>query len=216
MEPGFDMLAIAAWIVFLSRARSSWRVRPPRSRMPRTAVLPTVPPPSLELLGLVLVLFDAADIRLVNLNDALELLKIRAAGLAEAMQNKPRRLLRDADFLRELHGRNALARRHKEIHRVNPLMERHMAALENRPGPNRKILFAGVAAIIAALARGDAFARTTDRAARAVRPKPALKIDPSGLLIWEHREQFEGGNRALGHRRTPAVWGEYALNRRGS
>jgi hypothetical protein len=154
---------------------------------------------SLELLGFVLVLFNAADVGLVNLDDALKLREVRAASLAQTMQHKPRRFLRDADFLRKLHGRNALARRHKEIHRVNPLMQRHMAALKDGSGPNREVLFAGVAAIVSVLAHGDALARATNRAARAILPKPAFEIHPRGFLIGEHLEKLESGDGALGH-----------------
>ncbi len=155
---------------------------------------------SLELFGLVFVLFNSADIGFVNLDDALKLLKVGTACFAQPMQDEPRRFLRDPDFLRKLHGRNALTHRHKQIHCVNPFMQRNVRTFENRAGANREILFAGVAAIEVILARGDALAKLANRAARTIRPKTTFKIDARGFLIGEHFKELECGNGALGHR----------------
>jgi hypothetical protein len=73
----------------------------------------------LELLPFVLVRFFAADERFIDFNDAFKLFEFRAARLAQPVKDEPCRLLRDSNFLGELHGRNALARRHKQIHRVH-------------------------------------------------------------------------------------------------
>ena len=54
------------------------------------------------------------------------------------MQDEPSRLLRNPDFLRQLQAGNALAGRDQQIHRVNPLVQRDMAALENGSRPHRK------------------------------------------------------------------------------
>lgn len=120
--------------------------------------------------GGVFVFFKATNIGFVDFNDALQLSQIFAACFAKAVKDKPCALLRDPDFLSKLHGRNTLARRHKEIHRVNPLVQRNVAALENRSGANREILFALVAAIVAVLAYRDALAKAANRATRPLRP----------------------------------------------
>jgi hypothetical protein len=96
-------------------------------------------------------------------NDSTQLLEILAACLAKPTKNKPRGVLRDADFLCQLHRRNALARRHNEIHRVNPILQRNVRPLENRPGANREIFLALVAAIEAILADRDPVASPANR-----------------------------------------------------
>lgn len=89
----------------------------------------------LQLLGFVLVLFNPADKGFVDFDDAFELGEVRtSARLSEPMQDEPSRLLGDPDFLRQLHAGYALARRHKQVHRVNPLMQGNVASLEYRSG----------------------------------------------------------------------------------
>ena len=156
-----------------------------------------------KLLGLVLVLLDSADVGFVNLDDALELFEIAAAGFPQAMQNKPRRLLRDADLLRQLQAGYALAGRHKQIHRVNPLVQRNVAALENRAGADGEIFLALVAAVEPARPRRDPLTKTTYRATRPLRPKPPFQIGSRGLLVREHGEQLECRNRRFGHELDP-------------
>ena len=158
---------------------------------------------SLELLELMLVLFEAAYEGFVNFDDALQLFKLRSARLAQPMKDEPCGLLRDPDFLGELHGRNALASRHKQIHRVDPLVQRNVRPLENRSGSNREVLFALIAAIKSARPNRNTFAKPTNRAARAIRPEAAFEINPRRLLVGEHLEKLEGRNCALGHRATP-------------
>ena len=157
----------------------------------------------IELLGLVLVGLFAADIGFVNFDDALQLFELRSARLAKPVKDKPSRLLRDPDFLGELHGRNALARRHKQIHRVNPLVQRNVRPLENCAGADREVLFALIATIETFLAGRDPLAKSANWAARSIRPKATFKVDPRRPLVGEHLEKLEGGNRALGHRATP-------------
>ncbi len=171
---------------------------------------------SLELLGFMLVLFDPAHVGFVDFDNALQHFELRSARFAQPMKDKPRRLLRDPDFLGELHGRNALARRHKQIHRVNPLVQRDMRALENRASANREVLFALIAAIEAFLARREAFAKPANWAVRPVRPKAAFKINTRSLLVREHLKKLKGRNRALGHRATPRLRRQYRIKWRGS
>jgi hypothetical protein len=175
------------------------------------------PAPGFQLLGFVLVLFDAADKRFVDFDDAFELAQIvAAASFPQAVQHEPSRLLRDPNFLGELHGRYALARRHKQVHGINPLVQRNVAALENRAGAHRKVFLALVAAIEAASPRRDPLAHAANRALRAVRPQPPFKIRSGRFLVREHLEKLEGRNRALGHRVTPDLRSEYASKSRGS
>jgi hypothetical protein len=171
----------------------------------------------LELLGLVLVLFDSADIGFINFDDALELRQIiAAAGFPQPMQHEPSRLLRDPDFLGELHAGDALPGRHKQVHRVNPFVQGNVAALENRASAHREVFLALVAAIEAFLANCNALFQAAYRTLRAVRPKAAFKICPGRFLIREHFEKLERRNGALGHGLTPDLWAEYAPKNRGS
>jgi len=173
--------------------------------------------PGLELLGLVFVLFDSANIGFINFDDARQLLEIvSTAGFAKPMQDEPSRLLRDTDFLGELHAGDALAGRHKQIHRVNPFVQGNVAPLEYRSGADREVLLALIAAVVAFLANRDPLAKSADRTTRAVRPKATFKVGPGRFLIWEHFEKLESGNRALGHGLTPDLWVEYAPENRGS
>ena len=108
----------------------------------------------MQFLSLVLVTFLAADEGLINFDDALQVSEVVSASFAQALQHKPRGLLRDPDFLRQLHGRDALARGDEQVHCVNPLVQRNVRALEDRTGANREIFLALIAAIVAALANG--------------------------------------------------------------
>src|ERR1019366_3816892 len=99
------------------------------------------------------------------------LFKFRSACFTKPMQHEPSRLLCDADLFRQLHARYALAGRHKQIHRVNPLMQGNMAALKYCASANGKVFLALVATIVTASAYRDALAKTADRATRAIRPQ---------------------------------------------
>jgi hypothetical protein len=132
------------------------------------------------------------------------------------VKDKPSGLLRDPDLFGELHGRNALARRHKQIHRINPLVQRNVGSLKNRSGSDCEVLFALVAAIKPVFACRNALAKSTHGAARSIRPKAPLKIDPSRLLVGEHLEKLESGNCALGHLATPWLRTENGIKLSGS
>lgn len=165
---------------------------------------------------LVLVLLLAARVGLIDFDDALQLGQIITARLAKPLQQEPRRLLRDADFLGELHGRDALARRDQQVHRVNPLVQRHMRALENRAGANRKVFLAGVAAVVATSARRDPLAKAAHWATNAVRPEATFKVDPGRILVREHLEELESRDGRLAHGIILASGSEIRLQRRGS
>src|SRR3954447_16179574 len=69
--------------------------------------------PCVQLLFLVLVGLDPTDVGFVDLDDAGQLVEFGTASLAQPVQQKPCRLLRDADFLRQLqaaHPSNNLAK----------------------------------------------------------------------------------------------------------
>jgi len=169
-----------------------------------------------QFLVLVLVGFLPADVGFVDFDDAGELAEILAARLAQPAEDEPRGLLRDANFLRQLHRRDALARGHNEIHRVNPLVQRNVRPLENSAGANREILFALVAAVEAAFALRDPLAETTDRAARTIRPEPAFKPDARRFRIRNHLKKLKGRNRALAHGLTLSSGEDYTDFGQGS
>src|SRR3990167_8571315 len=151
-------------------------------------------PPALQALGLVLGSFLAADVRLVNLNDAAQHLQVRAARLAQPPEDEPCGLLRDADFLAELERADALTRGDEQVHRVEPLVQGNMGPLEDGPGPDGEVLFAGVAAVEAAFADGDPVTLGADRADRPLRPAARFQVHTRGLLIREHLEKLEGAD----------------------
>src|ERR1700730_8941369 len=138
------------------------------------------------------IFFEAANICFVDFDNATQFLKVGTARLAKPMQKEPGRLLRDPDFLGELQARNALARRHKQIHRINPLVQGHMRALEYRSGADREILFALITAIEAFFACRNSLAKTADRAMRTLWPKPTFNVNARRLFVREFFEQFEG------------------------
>jgi hypothetical protein len=147
---------------------------------------------SLELLAFVFVCLLAADEGFIDFNDASKLAKvITAASFPQAMQNEPSRLLRDPDFLGELHARNALASGHKQVHRVNPFVQGDVATLKNCAGAHRKVFLALVASVEAAGSHRDPLARAADRAFGATGPQARLKICPGRLLVREHGEQLK-------------------------
>jgi hypothetical protein len=171
----------------------------------------------LEFFAFVLVGFLTADKSFVNLDNTGEFLEIgAAASFPQPMQDEPSGLLRDPDFLGKLHRGYALARCHEQVHCVNPLVQRNVAALKYRPGAHGKVFLALVAAIEAASPFSDSLAKAANRAARAIGPQPAFKVGPGRLLIREHLEKLEGRNGALAHGPTLKFWLNPSLENRGS
>lgn len=125
--------------------------------------------------------------------------QVFAAGFPEPLQHEPSRLLRDADFLRQLKAGYAFAGRHKQVHRVNPLVQRNVAALEYRAGANGKVLLTLVAAVEAALAGRDPLAKPANRTGWAVRPKPGFEIGPRRFRVGDQGEQFKGRYGTFAH-----------------
>src|SRR3954469_8697455 len=171
-----------------------WRVRafPERQscrprRAPRSAFL-------LVLIGL-----DAANVGFVNLDDAGQLVEFGTARLAQPVQQKPCRLLRDADLFRQLQAADPLPGRDEQVHRIDPLVQRDMRPLHDGAGANREVLLALTAAVIAALACRDPVAETANRAARAVRTEVAFQPQPARFRVRNHLEKLVRGNGALAH-----------------
>ena len=135
-----------------------------------------------------------ADECLVYLDDSAKLAEVSATCFTEPVQHEPGGFLRDADFLRELQAAHALARRHHEIHGVEPEAQRDLATLHNRPGPHREFRVAGIAMMVfRPRARRDPVA-VADRTARTVRPAPFLQIASRRSLIGEQREKLVGAD----------------------
>jgi hypothetical protein len=95
--------------------------------------LPDSATAGLEFFTFVLVRLLAANECFVDFDDPHELGQIgTAASFPQAVQDEPSRFLSDPDFLGDLHAGNALARRYKQVHRVNPLVQGDVATLEDR------------------------------------------------------------------------------------
>src|SRR3954447_10976303 len=155
--------------------------------------------PRVQLFLLVLVGLDPADIGFVYFDDAGQLLEFGPARLTQPMQQKPCRLLRDPDFLRQLQAADPLPGRDEQIHRIDPFVQRNMRPLHDSAGANREVFLALTATVIAALAGRDPVAQTADRAARAVRPEAAFQPQPTGFRVGNHPENLVRGNGALAH-----------------
>ena len=155
--------------------------------------------PTSEFVGLVLVALQSAYERLVNLHDAAQFVGVLAASLAEPLKHEPSRLLSDANFLRELERRDSLTGRNDQIHRIHPLVQRDVGALEDRPGTDGEVQLTGVAAVVAVLAGRDALFSLTLWTGDAVCPQAALKVGAGRFLIGEGREQLEGADSRTAH-----------------
>jgi hypothetical protein len=125
---------------------------------PENRCLANCAAPGVQFLVGVFVGFLTANISLINLDNAAQLFELVAASLAEPPKNEPCGFLCDTDLLCKLHGRDALARRDDEVHRVNLLMQRDMRTLEDCAGADSEVDLTLVAAIEATLAGGDALA----------------------------------------------------------
>ncbi len=157
---------------------------------------------SIQLFGFVLVGFLAAKERFIDFDNTLELRQFATASLTQAVEHEPRRFLLYADFLGDLHGRNALAGRDEQIHRIEPLMEWDVRPLEDGAGTDREVKLALIAAMKASLTRRDAILTRARRAGNAFRPKARLQVKPCCLLIRKHLEKLKGADSRTAHRKT--------------
>src|SRR5208282_4429165 len=139
---------------------------------------------SLEFFVFVFIALLATDETLVYFDDAAQLVKViaRAARLAQTLQHEPSGLLGNANLFPELQTGDALAIGNEQIHRVEPLMEGNVAALEDRACTDGEIEGTGIAAIEANLGLlADAFTALALRAESAVRPETRFEVNPGRL-----------------------------------
>jgi len=189
----FDVLMNSGLNCSLICVRNRRRDRPSAALAhPKNRRLADSAATGLEFLVFVLIGLDTADECLINFDNAAKLLEVRSARFPDAMQHKPSRRLPDTDLFRQLQAGDTLASREKQVHCINPFMQRNVRALEYRASAHRKVFLALVAAIEAVLACRDPLAKAAYRAFWAFRPKVLFKIDARRLLVREHLEQFEG------------------------
>jgi hypothetical protein len=148
----------------------------------------------------VLVSFFPTDKSLIDFNDARQFVEVFTARLAESMQHEPRAFLRDADLFGELHRTDSFAGRDDEIHRVDPFVQRNVAALEDCSSANRKReLVASVAAVVTVRSGSHSFTAFALRADNAIRPQARLQVEPCGFLIREPLEQLKRADCRFAH-----------------
>lgn len=156
----------------------------------------------LELFVFVLIALLSADEAFVHFDDAAQLIKViaRAARLTQTLEHKPSRLLRDADLLRQLQARDALACGNEQVHGVEPLVQGNVAALEDRACADREIEGTGVAAVETNLwLLADALTALALRTERAIRPEPRFQVNSCRLRRREHLEKLESRYCAFAH-----------------
>src|SRR6185437_2395350 len=172
-----------------------------------------------QFLALVLVIFLAAQVRFVRFDDARQHASAPitvAARFANALKHEPRTLLCDAEFLADLHRRNTLARRGNQVHRIEPLIERDMRALENRASTDSEVLLAREATEVADnRADLDTLNFVAVRARRRTLPTTRLKVRPRRHFVRKLLQEFIVGNRDF-HGANPSSMEEFYAFRSGS
>src|SRR5579859_2065621 len=153
----------------------------------------------IQFFVLVLVPLFPADESLVDLDHAAQFLELPATCLPQASQDEPRAFLGDADLFCQLHRRDALTGCNEQIHRVDPLVQRDMGALENRSRANREIELASVASVVPGLARRDPLSSLAGRAYRTVGPETALQVHARRFFVREQLEELEGADSRFAH-----------------
>jgi len=123
----------------------------------------------------------------------------RQPRVGQPVQHEPCRLLSHTNLFRQLQRRDAFPSRHKQIHGIEPFVQGNVAALEDRASTDREIKLAWVAAVEAALARGDVLFGLAGRAGNAVRPDAGFQKKPSRFRVREHLEKLEGADCAFAH-----------------
>src|SRR5207248_543739 len=127
----------------------------------------------------------------------------------EPPKDKPRGLLGDVNLFGQLHGRDALTRRHEQVHRVNPLVQRNLGPLEDGARSNSEVKVAGVAVVEAFSRPGRNPLRFAIGTNRAIRPQPAFQILAGAGFVREGFEEFESAYGALAH---VSIVAEYSAN----
>jgi len=158
------------------------------------------PASGFQLLVLVLVLFLTADEAFVQFHDAAQLRQVRpSARFPQAVKHEPCRLLRDADFFRQLQRRDAFAGGDEQVHGIEPLVQRNVRPLKDGASSDGEVQFARVAAIETALARRDVLRAFAGRAERPVSPDARFQKEPRRLGIGKHLENLKRAYGAFAH-----------------
>lgn len=109
---------------------------------------------------------------------------------AKAMKNKPRRFLRDAQLAVKLQAGNALLARQTQIASGEPIAQRNLAVLIDRPNLNCELLATSLIAAFKAPIRAVWINDPTERASGRTTPPLMLQVRNTYLLICEVIEAF--------------------------
>ena len=146
-----------------------------------------------------LVLFSTTDVDFIYFYGAFEHCNAVAASLSETLQDKPRGLLGNAYLFAQLERRNALARRNKQIHGVQPFVKGHMGPFKDCSCPNRELEHAGVAHIEAIFPLRDALRSLALGAPGTSGPESLFKKSNGARFVWKPLEKLEGAYGASAH-----------------
>ena len=164
------------------------------------------------------VALTATHISLIDLNGPFRHPVIAPASLPQSTEHKPRCRLPNAQFLGQLEGRDALARRHDEVHGIHPLVERDMGAFEDGAGANGELVAAIPAAVVALAfpaANGDFAVASAQRTYHITIPAQLFKVGLRRFFVREHLKELEGADgEVVLHGRfqlnctqlTPPIW----------
>jgi hypothetical protein len=149
----------------------------------------------------------AAEKGFVSFDNSLQFGEFAAASLTKAVKHEPRRFLLYTNLFGDLHGANALAGGDEQVHSIEPLMQRDVAALEDRAGTDGEVKLAFVAAMKASLAGRDAILTGTGWAGDTFRPETALKIGSSRLFVGKYLEELKSTDSRTAHDLFPFLSG---------
>lgn len=147
-----------------------------------------------------------ANHRFVGLNVARQRLVAVHNGkiLADFVPHSPRRFVVHAQLTLQFLGGNSVTRRGEQVHRIEPLLERRMRAIERR-SHHRVDVFAALACIGGHLRQLLVFACFPAARAFVIRAKASLEqMLKAGVVVREHLHEF-GDRHWLGHGRSPSL-----------
>src|SRR5208337_5226816 len=119
----------------------------------------------------------------------------------ETAEHKPCRLLGNSDFLGQLHRTDTLAGGDKQVHCIEPFVQRYVTALENGSSADCEVKLALIAAVKASLAGRDAILTGAGWASYAFGPEARFQVDSCCLLIGEHLEKLKCADGRTAHSR---------------
>ena len=147
-----------------------------------------------EFLGFVFVAFKATDKGFVHFDNAAQWVVGRPAGFAQPLEHEPCRGLGNADLFGQLDAGDTLTGGDKQVHPINPLVERDMRAFHDGLGANGEDFHAGIAMIVTWTAFSYAFALLAMWALRAVWPALLFHERASDILIRKPLEYLDKAN----------------------